>query len=676
MTKKRLLAWLLLISLVASLWILPVSAAGQTATVIRGWLRLRTTKYLDPTLQNVITRYYTGTTVTVYQQYADGWCYITGPDGQSGYVRSEYLSFGSGGSYNYFTPCSIVGHVWASNGMGVRLRSSPDKLSNNVMGLYPVGRTVQIIGWGNAGWHKVTIDGKTGYMMSAYILTNQPPLPAPTYYPPVPVTPVPSTPVPSSYTPVTPYTAYVTHPQGNSVNLRSVPSSVNNKPIASCMPGTPVTVLGYNGAWMYIRVNTNGITGFIYNTFLTSGYTPVPTATWKPTPTPTYVPYNYITGVQININYPKVGDVLFLSVTPPSAIYTSLWTRDDGKVLSTASFYTVQYDDIGHRIRLKVTGQGAYSGSAAETITSYVKAPPTPTAVPTATPTPRPTDPPTGSYTPYKEPYPAFVRGNNGYGVNLRPRPNTYDNIPYRSYPTNTAVTVLGFNGEWKYIRIDSDGSEGFMRQDYISETPVGGGTPAPTGAPSSSLQIEKVSISGSPTVNGVLFANVTPSSASYTCTWFRSNGVVCGTGNSYKVQSADVGFQIYCAVNGTGSYAGSMQISSQTNIVSGGGSNNVSDPPSQPSGGQENQLTGYVTLPSGAAAGMTLTPTVNVNAQKYTITWLLDGQVLTSDDSLLVNTSMAGHTIRCRVDAASGSGYTGSVMSGHCYVVLTGLGE
>jgi len=176
-------------------------------TVHGGWLRLRANPSYNAT---VITSYRNGTVVTVLSQ-SDGWARVLTADYRIGYMDSRYLYISSDPWVTSAPTAQPVARTWteinryayvtSSNGKGVRMRSAPAVNSSNVMGLYPVGRTVLEIRRSSDGWSYIQIDGKYGYMMTRFLSTsyeyNTPvPTSAPTPPGPVPT----ATPAPTSST--------------------------------------------------------------------------------------------------------------------------------------------------------------------------------------------------------------------------------------------------------------------------------------------------------------------------------------------------------------------------------------------------------------------------------------------------------------------------------------------
>ena len=108
-------------------------------------------------------------------------------------------------------------------------------LTAKVLGQYPTGTMVEIIEEGST-WHKVEVDGKTGYMMAKYLNTASADV-----------------------------TATVRTNTGIGLNLREEPS-MQGKIITSYKPGTKVTVLQKGASWS--RVKVNDAEGFMATQYL------------------------------------------------------------------------------------------------------------------------------------------------------------------------------------------------------------------------------------------------------------------------------------------------------------------------------------------------------------------------------------------------------------------------
>lgn len=111
-------------------------------------------------------------------------------------------------------------------------------LSAKVLGQFPTGTLVEIVESGDE-WHKVLVNGKSGYMMSKYLSTAE-----------------------SSIS------ATVRTNTGIGLNMREEPR-MDGAIITSFKPGTKVTVLQKSGSWC--RVSVDGKEGFMATQYLNFG---------------------------------------------------------------------------------------------------------------------------------------------------------------------------------------------------------------------------------------------------------------------------------------------------------------------------------------------------------------------------------------------------------------------
>ena len=166
--KKRLLSGLMLLVLCCVCFLSSASAATTYGTVTGGWLRLRSSPSYEA---ETITSYRSGSRVIVLGVYS-GWCKVQTSDNRVGYMDSRYLILSQEDD-------PVVPRVWTNvnkkawitsvNGLGVRLRNAPVVNSTNVLGLYPIGRTVTVYKESDDGWSYIKIDQKYGYMMTKFL---------------------------------------------------------------------------------------------------------------------------------------------------------------------------------------------------------------------------------------------------------------------------------------------------------------------------------------------------------------------------------------------------------------------------------------------------------------------------------------------------------------------------
>lgn len=150
-------------------------------------------------------------------------------DSQTGYIASKYLATEAGGASQY----AVVNNP--KNSQYLNLRETASQTAA-VLGRYKNYTPVSVLSGGDA-WCKVQVDGKTGYMMTAYLKMT-----------------------------AAPFAATVSNPNGGSVvNFRSGPSW--SASVISKLPvGTGVTVLNKGTDWTL--VSASGATGYVSTWFL------------------------------------------------------------------------------------------------------------------------------------------------------------------------------------------------------------------------------------------------------------------------------------------------------------------------------------------------------------------------------------------------------------------------
>lgn len=189
-------------------------------------------------------------------------------------------------------------------------------LSAKVLGQFPTGTLVEILESGSE-WHKVEVDGQTGYMMAKYLSTA------------------------SAST-----TATVRTNTGIGLNLREEPS-MTGKIIISHKPGTQVTVLQKGQTWS--RVSVEGKEGFMATKYLNF-------AAAAPSPA----------GKVALVNNPKDTQVLNLRQSASLDAKVLAYYRNGAKVTvleSGSTWHKVQTADgkVGYMMAkfLKVTEENA-----------------------------------------------------------------------------------------------------------------------------------------------------------------------------------------------------------------------------------------------------------------------------------------------------------------------------
>lgn len=191
---------------------------------------------------DIVTSYPRGTQVTVLS--TDGAWSKVSVNGQTGYMSSQWLSSSkpSGGSAT--TPsnpgASVSGTAVVNNPRATQvlfLRSEPS-VASEALGYYRNGKQVKLLAKLD-GWYKVSVDGKTGYMMAKYLKVSSA---------------------------ITSGTATVVNPNGNSyVNFRSR-ASLNASILRTVPVGTTIKVLEKTTDWT--KAEIDGTVGYISTWFL------------------------------------------------------------------------------------------------------------------------------------------------------------------------------------------------------------------------------------------------------------------------------------------------------------------------------------------------------------------------------------------------------------------------
>ena len=195
--------------------------ADETRVITCGTLNLRAEAN---TTSAVLGKYGWGTQVLVKEIEGD-WASVS-VGGQKGYMYARYL--GSEGETN-------ATRYVATNTRGLNLRATPN---GDILGSYPRGTQVTVLSTDGA-WSKVSVDGKTGYMMARYLKVNGAAVSG---------------------------KATVVNPNGNSyVNFRKGPS-LSAGVIRTVPVGTQINVLEKTTDWT--KTEIDGVTGYISTWFL------------------------------------------------------------------------------------------------------------------------------------------------------------------------------------------------------------------------------------------------------------------------------------------------------------------------------------------------------------------------------------------------------------------------
>ena len=488
---KRFLAVLLVAVMLMS--ILPAtSMAASYATVVGGWLRLRSAPNFNAT---TITSYYTGTQVQIISS-SGGWYKVQTPDGRIGYMYGDYLRVGGS------IPSEGTAYVTSYNGYGVRLRTGPGT-GYRIIRTYAVGTPVTVLERGTY-WSRISIGGTVGYMMSQFLHFG------------------------SDYPDDGNVLCYATiwSSNGYGVRLRTGPSKSYSK-IGVYSVGTKVAVLQKGAVWDRIRVGSR--VGWMMNEFLI------------------YHENNEVTSVTLNNYMPVVGSVLSMQAVAPSTATVSYEWLVGGVLKSTNTTYTVDANDVGKTIQLRVTGTGSYKGTVTSAATNAVVSNTVLTGVTLNTIAPVVGDVMTATLNPAGASV-IYAWKVGGYQV------------------SNAATYTVTANDVGKQIEL------------IVTGTGVYSGTKSSglTAAVSASRAVADVTIrndsnptvGAAPSVGDTLTAVPSPAQATVTYQWNRDGVAISGaTAASYTVAAEDAGHKLSVTVTGTGSYTGT-DTSSQTATV------------------------------------------------------------------------------------------------------------
>lgn len=188
----------------------------------------------------IITSYQPGTAVEVLVRGAN-WHKVRVGD-NIGYMASQYLtgsaSSGNTGSTTGYPKTGVVSNPGVNQVLLLREKASTEA---RVLGYYRNGVSVKLLGE-SGSFYKVSVDGKTGYMMKKFITVSS-----------------------SSNQVTTPFAAKLVNPNGNSiVNFRTAPGM--STPIIRAYPvGTQITVLEMGDVWC--KAEIDGVVGYVSRYF-------------------------------------------------------------------------------------------------------------------------------------------------------------------------------------------------------------------------------------------------------------------------------------------------------------------------------------------------------------------------------------------------------------------------
>ena len=189
---------------------------------------------------NIITSFKPGTAVEVLVR-GSSWHKVS-VNGTVGYMSAQYLtaSHSTGGSTGTASKTGVVANPGANQVLLLRETASTDA---RVLGYYRNGTSVKITGE-SGDFYKVTVNGKSGWMMKKYIkLTSSS----------------------TSTLPEAPFAAELINPNGNHiVNFRTAPG-LGTPIIKAHAVGTKITVLETGDVWC--KAEIDGVTGYVSRYF-------------------------------------------------------------------------------------------------------------------------------------------------------------------------------------------------------------------------------------------------------------------------------------------------------------------------------------------------------------------------------------------------------------------------
>ena len=391
--------------------------------------------------------------------------------------------------------------VQSGNQYGVRLRLGPSTSYASQTTL-PSGTVVTVLEKGTV-WTRIQAGTLSGYMMSKFLVSSG-----------------------GSSTSSTPSLGSATVYAGNGKRtwLRTAP---NGRRLGLYSDGTPLTILGYKGEWTRVMIGSS--VGYMMTKFI---------ALPAPTPEPTPIPYSALTKVELNYEYPLVGDTLTATITPAQATVDYQWYRDKvgGTKLSTAAAYTATTADVGHKICLQVTGNGQWAGQKVSVLSQPVTAERKVAGV-------------------------MIVNTNADHTAHL-----AGDILKAVVAPSSATVTyswrVAGVEKGKEATYVVQASDSGKQIQVYATGTGDFSGQAASdmTSKVADALELKEVKLSTSfPVVGQAITATVTPGSATASYVWYV-DGIKMGSGASYTPTAFDMGKVITVKATGTDKCAGTVE--------------------------------------------------------------------------------------------------------------------
>jgi mannosyl-glycoprotein endo-beta-N-acetylglucosaminidase len=219
--------------------------------VSKGTLNLRNAASTSSAVMAALTK---GTSVTVYWE-ANGWAKVNA-NGKDGFVSSKYLaSQKQDASPIPVTPTSPAPAPQAAEPISKYVKLDSGSLnmrngastSSSVIVKLAKGTQVKVLSE-SAGWAKIEVYGKTGFVSSTYLSKENP-----------------STVVKPTEAPAPTTIKYVNVSPGSNLNVRKSPSATSGI-LTKLQAGTEVTLYSEANGWAKIKVN--GVDGYVSSEYL------------------------------------------------------------------------------------------------------------------------------------------------------------------------------------------------------------------------------------------------------------------------------------------------------------------------------------------------------------------------------------------------------------------------
>ena len=292
--------------------------------------------------------------------------------------------------------------------------------TSNILAKLAKGTEVNVQSISN-GWAKIVVNGKTGYVSTAYLTTTKP-----SY------TSASNTPAPTQTT----KKKFVKVSAGSYLNMRSS-ASTSSPVVAKLSSGTEVNVYSEKNGWA--EVEANGIRGFVSTGYLAN--TKITSTTEQSTPT-VPKPTLSVTTKFVDISS---GSYLNMRVNPSttSKVLAKLSSGTEVKVYSEAHGWS----------KIEADGKQGYVSSSylsnSRARTDTPNKPSAPAPVPTTT---------------------NYVNVSKNSHLNLRSSSSNGSNV-LAKLKSGTVVEVLSVESGWAKIKVD--GKEGFVSKKYLSNTAI-----------------------------------------------------------------------------------------------------------------------------------------------------------------------------------------------------------